>query len=111
LISVLAVLFAVKGWLLRRLKFLAALGREALLVYGTHLAVVYGSPLNGQTNLKERIGQNLQPAELLVVFALLVVSMILVAHLWTWWKATDGRRASRMEWLTATCVALVFVVA
>ncbi len=80
-----------------------ALAQETLLVYFVHLCIVYGSPWN--IGLAQVYGLMLQPRELLVAIALLIVAMTVLAWYWNWWKHT---RPTLARWMSVAASGLLF---
>ncbi len=61
---------------------LMVLGRSSLMVYIIHLVIVYGSPAN--KGLMQLLGQTLPAAETLLVAVLVLLSMLMLVHLWNY---------------------------
>jgi peptidoglycan/LPS O-acetylase OafA/YrhL len=87
LVRLSAVLFVTVAFVyLRKLPVLierpvVTLGQASLLVYATHLVVVYGSPAN--IGMGQLVGRTLPYAGAVAVGVAVLCGMILLAHFWT----------------------------
>jgi uncharacterized membrane protein len=80
-----------------------AVAQESLLIYFVHLCIVYGSVWN--LGLAQIYGASLTPAPTLLFVVLIVLSMIVLAWYWNWWKHARPRLA-RWTSLAAGAVLL-----
>ena len=94
---------AASGWL-------AAMGRESLVVYIAHLVIIYGSLVNPELNLNGLLGKSLSFSEWFAIYALLTVAMIGLARGWSLLKGKLGGALDRVEWAIAACLAVVFLI-
>ena len=78
---VMALLFLVESRLLPGLRFLVLLGKESLVVYISHLTIIYGSLVNPRLNLRMMIGSGANFWQWLAVYVLLTITMTLLARL------------------------------
>lgn len=95
--------------LLPSLTFLLLLGRESLLVYVAHLAILYGSPINPYTSLSKFLGNERTLPEVVFVFLLLTGAMTILSWLWLRLKKEDAWIVSSLRWSLAGLLILVFV--
>jgi hypothetical protein len=109
--TMLGALSFAESHLLPALSFLVPLSRESLLVYVVHLVIIYGSLANRRWNLNRIFADGVGFWGWLGIYALLTVSMVLLATWGTSAKEKAGRRFDRLQWATATVAAAVFVVA
>ena len=68
-----------------------AVAQESLLIYFVHLCIVYGSVWND--GLVRRYGPTLTPVQTVVVVVSLILSMVVLAWYWNWWKHARPRAA------------------
>jgi hypothetical protein len=89
------VVLGVLAHLSRRLNHLphvfTAMAQESLLVYYTHLCIVYGSIWN--YGLQSVFGQTLSAGRALLLAAALIGSMAILASVWNWYKHAHQRAA------------------
>jgi uncharacterized membrane protein len=89
------VALGVLAHLSRRLNHLphvfTAMAQESLLVYYTHLCIVYGSIWN--YGLQSVSGQTLSAGRALLLAAALIISMAILASVWNWYKHAHQRAA------------------
>lgn len=111
LLGLLAVGFrCAESFALPYLNTLLVFGRESLLVYTSHLLLLYGSIFNPQTNLLKILGSGNAVAETTLILLLLTVAVALIA--WTWRQLKQGGKwgATGIRLSLATYVAYCFVV-
>ncbi|MBI1956570.1 MAG: DUF1624 domain-containing protein [Acidobacteria bacterium] len=87
----------------------ALLGRGSLLVYASHLVLLYGSALNPDRNLLKLLGNPLSLLEASSVLLLLTGMMILLCWAWTHWKEKQGWAATTVQVVLAGYLAYSFV--
>jgi uncharacterized membrane protein len=68
-----------------------AVAQESLVVYFIHLCIVYGSVWN--KGLVQLIGDTLAPVQTVPIVLVMVVSMVLLAWYWNWYKHHRPRLA------------------
>ena len=68
-----------------------ALAQESLLIYFVHVCILYGSIWN--LGLRQVIGSTLAPLPTLGWICLLLLSMMLLAWTWNWFKRAEPRRS------------------
>jgi uncharacterized membrane protein len=66
---------------------LRSLARESLAIYLVHACILYGSIWNN--GLRQEIGSSLTPVKCLMWIAILVVSMLMLAWTWNWYKRSE----------------------
>jgi uncharacterized membrane protein len=91
-------------------RYLAAMGRESLVVYIAHLVILYGSLINPDLNLRSLVGKSIGFGEWFVIYALLTAAMVILARGWSLLKSELGWRLPWVEWAVAACLAAVFVI-
>jgi hypothetical protein len=79
-----------------------AVAQESLLIYFVHLCIVYGSVWN--RGLAQIYGATLSPTPTLLFVVLIVLSMIVLAWYWNWWKHARPRLA---RWTSLATGALL----
>jgi hypothetical protein len=84
----LGVIAHVSRWLPHLPHFFSALAQESLLVYFSHLCIVYGSVWNG--GLQSYVGATLSPASVALVVVALVCVMALLAWTWNWFNCRNA---------------------
>jgi len=67
------------------------LAQESLLIYFVHLCILYGSIWN--PGLRQMLGASLAPLPALGAICVLIVSMLLLAWSWNWFKRAEPRRS------------------
>ncbi len=67
-------------------KWITILGKESLLIYVVHLAILYGSVVNAKYTIKKIIGTNLTLPEVTITFTIFTLSMIGLAFFWDYLK-------------------------
>ncbi len=108
--AVLSLLARMESRVSLALPFLVPLGRESLVIYITHLVIIYGSLVNPSLNLRKIIGKEIGLGEWLMIYALLTAAMTLLAKAWTLMKTKLDWRADWLEWAVAGCLVAYFVV-
>jgi hypothetical protein len=108
--AVLSMLGRIESRVSRALPFLVPLGKESLVIYITHLVIIYGSLANPSMNLRKMIGKEVGFSEWLLLLALLTAAMTLLAKGWTRMKEKLDWRADWLEWTVAGCLGAYFVV-
>ena len=68
-----------------------AVAQESLLIYFVHLCIVYGSVWND--GLVRQYGPTLTPMQIVIVVISLILSMVVLAWYWNWWKHARPRAA------------------
>jgi heparan-alpha-glucosaminide N-acetyltransferase-like protein len=104
------VLLGLLAHLSRRLNhlphFFAATAQESLLVYYTHLCIVYGSVWN--RGLQSVFGQTLSVGRAFLLVTALVASMAVLASVWNWFKHAHHRAARLVTATVLLWFAAVF---
>ncbi len=77
--------------------FLTRFGQESLIVYATHLMVIYGSFL-GDRSLATYVGRTQGWGTSLLVTAALIAGMIGLAYLWHWLKREKKVTTKIIQW-------------
>jgi hypothetical protein len=108
--AVLSLLARTESRVSSAVPFLAPLGSESLVIYMTHLVMIYGSLANPIWNLRKMIGPGIGFWGWLMIYALLTVAMTLLAKAWTLMKEKLDWRADWLEWSLAACLVVYFVV-
>src|SRR5205085_9163981 len=82
------LLVSMAGYLTRSLslpqQLVQSIAQESLLVYCAHICVIYGSTWN--MGLRQTIGATLTPLASVAPVSALVVSMLMLAWAWDWYK-------------------------
>ena len=68
-----------------------SIAQESLLIYFVHVCILYGSIWN--LGLRQVIGSTLAPLPTLAWICLLMLSMMLLAWTWNWFKRAEPRRS------------------
>ena len=95
--------------LLPSLGAVALLGRWSLLVYTSHLILLYGSALNPDKNLLKLLGNPLPLLQASSVLLLLTGMMILLCWMWTHLKEKQVWAATTVQVVLAGYLAYLFV--
>jgi hypothetical protein len=111
LCAILGALHYLEDLLAPRLHFLLLFSRESLVIYFTHLVIVYGSPLTAAWNYRHAF-RNTSGGLLtwLALYTALALAMIAFGKLWSWLKARLGDRFDRAQWAAAALAVLVFLL-
>lgn len=72
-----------------------SLAKESLLIYFVHISILYGSLWN--TGLRQSIGPTLAFLPTLGWIALMVLTMLLLAWTWSWFKKAAPRRSFALQ--------------
>ncbi len=85
------VLLALLSWVTRGIRMpqraIQSIAQESLVVYFVHICFLYGSIWNG--GLRQVIGATLLPLPTLAYICTLLISMLLLAWTWNWYKRTQ----------------------
>ncbi|MBI3895440.1 MAG: DUF1624 domain-containing protein [Acidobacteria bacterium] len=104
----LASIRRVETLILPSLEAIVLLGRESLLVYASHLLLLYGSALNPDRNLRKFLGEPLSLLEASTILLLLTGAMIAVCWGWTQLKEKQGWAATTLQWVLVGYLAYSF---
>ena len=110
LCTILGALYYLETALAPRLRFLVLFSRESLVIYFTHLIVVYGAPLNAALNFRALFRGHSGFLTWVALYATLVLAMVGLAKFWSWLKQRLGDNFDRVQWAAAALAALIFLV-
>lgn len=110
LCAILGTLYYLESALAPRLRFLVLFSRESLVIYFTHLIIVYGSPLNMNWSFRALFRGHSGFLTWLLLYGGLVLAMIALAKAWGWLKQRLGDNFDRVQWAVAALATLIFLV-
>jgi uncharacterized membrane protein len=88
--------------------FLTRFGQESLIVYATHLMIIYGSFL-GDRSIASAVGRTQGYGMSFLISAGLIVLMIGLAYLWHWLKRDHKTIARIVQWVGTILFIALFL--
>ncbi|MEK7264086.1 MAG: heparan-alpha-glucosaminide N-acetyltransferase domain-containing protein [Bacteroidota bacterium] len=89
--------------------FLVTLGKESLLVYITHLLIIYGFANLGMSYFAY-FGKNMNYAQCVLLTLTLEVAMFALAYYWGWLKANKKGTFAKLQFATFIVALICFLV-